>query len=369
MTAHNSDYNPSHAAAISSLTSSRKERLLGLDGLRAIAVFLVLLGHFCPPHATGTFFDGVIARGGFGVEIFFVLSGFLITHLLLKEEQTIGIISLPLFYARRTLRILPPLMFYCFILWGLSRTGIVAVPESDLMAGLLFVRNFFGSSPETTHLWTLAIEEQFYILWPLFLLLLASRTKRIIGCTLLVCLLPIWRQLNYILAGGAMHANSWRTDLRVEPMVIGALLALLLTSSKAKKVLTASRLTHGFVALVSVAIIWMMQFTPIGAFPGVRFIAPTLSSVCVALIINCSVNRPQSYQNQFLELRPLAYIGQLSYSVYLWQQLFSPHVTGAENTWFREFPINLAFTISLALFSYYGIERSLFSLRRRLRPH
>ncbi len=137
------DANASHKGV-----STGTDRLPGLDGLRGIAVLLDLLLHYCPHTATRTVLDRIIRRGGFGVEVFFVLSGFLITDLLLREERAHGHISIRLFYARRALRILPPLLLLLIFLAVARGWGGIQTPVRDLFAGLFFFRNYAGTSGE-----------------------------------------------------------------------------------------------------------------------------------------------------------------------------------------------------------------------------
>jgi len=343
-------------------------RLPGLDGLRAIAVLLVVLMHFCPSSASGSLWDKVVDNGGFGVEVFFVLSGFLITHLLLREEKAAGRISIRLFYARRALRILPPLVLYLAFLYLACMAGAIEVPITDLFAGLLFCRNYVGTSLETGHLWTLAIEEQFYLLWPITLVLIKSVRFRLLFTAGFVCLSPFWRHLTIRLASDPSAINQLRTDLRIEPLAIGALLALLLSIPLARGFLTRPFIRGLWIAALAMVFLCAVLLTNTLDVPIMRAFTPTLSWVCVAAIINCSIHDPTDWLTSMLELRPLVWLGTLSYSLYLWQQPFAPYVGGgASPAWFRESPINLLFAFSLAVFSFYCVERPIFSLRSRLR--
>ncbi|MBV8782143.1 MAG: acyltransferase, partial [Phycisphaerae bacterium] len=156
-----------------SASSSSPKRIESLDGLRALAIVLVLAFHMRESGAFAhAWINAVAAKGQFGVEIFFVLSGFLITMLLLREEQKHGRIDLKMFYIRRGFRILPPAMTYLLVVAVLAIVG-VSTASGDLATSALFVRNFFSwGSTDTGHFWTLAIEEQFYLLWPLALVVL-----------------------------------------------------------------------------------------------------------------------------------------------------------------------------------------------------
>jgi peptidoglycan/LPS O-acetylase OafA/YrhL len=342
-------------------------RLPGLDGLRAVAVLLVLVAHYYPADGTSRFHDKVAHAGGRGVEVFFVLSGYLITHLLLREERSRGSVSLKLFYARRALRILPPLGLFLVGLYLASLVGLVAVPTIDYLASIFFFRNYAGHAPETQHLWTLAIEEQFYLVWPLALVVVPRRRALLFGCAAVVCASPCWRWVSYALAGGAANVNTFRTDLRLEPILIGSLLALLLSDKSACRLLTVKWVGGGWVAVVAIAFLTVAWFTDLLSLPFVRGLVPTLTFVCIAALINCSVHAPSSGLATVLGWAPLVWIGQLSYSLYLWQQLFAPNIPSIQRTWFRELPLGLLLGLVMAVFSYYAVERPLLSLRALLR--
>src|SRR5256885_10455621 len=152
----------------------QKSHLASLDGIRAVAVSLVVLYHLNLP--------GV--PGGMGVLIFFVLSGFLISWLLLKEEERFGHISLKLFYARRTLRIFPAFYVYWFLiiaLWIISSRHIF---RAQALSSFFYVSNYYQAifgDPNTglSHTWSLGVEEQFYLLWPICFILLKRNQNRL----------------------------------------------------------------------------------------------------------------------------------------------------------------------------------------------
>lgn len=344
-------------------------KLPGLDGLRAIAVGLVLVAHYAP-RVSDDILATQVAIGLVGVDIFFVISGFLITHLLLREEEARGLISLPHFYARRALRILPPLLILLSALALSSAVGVIHVSTSDLVAGLLFARNYFGTSPESQHLWSLGIEEQFYLVWPVIMSLLARRHRIPAAATLLLCA-PIWRQFAYALAGGAANVNSMRTDLHVQPLLCGCLLALAVHDTRLEPIVSRYRWRSPFAVLALLGAIAICTLSPVVDWRIVRGLVPTLSAGAMALIVNCAIGSPSSAFTRFLDLAPLAWLGRLSYSLYLWQQPFAPALPGmtaAMATGLRSYPINILCAALCAIGSYYVVERPLLALRSRLRP-
>ena len=340
-------------------------RLPGLDGLRALAVLLVLVAHFLP--VTGVFFRWLAITGTFGVQVFFVLSGFLITHLLIREESRNGGVRLPLFYARRTLRILPPLAFYLSFLFVADRLGWIEVPGRDFLHSVLFLRNFFGVSPETAHLWTLAIEEQFYLIWPAILLLTPPGRQRLIVAGSVAVLGFLWGDLAYRIPAFA-PANSWRTDLRLVPLMCGALTALVREHPGFQGSPWACRLGGGGAGFLGLFLVFLTPLIATFNVPILRFFIVPIGCAAVVLLVLHSVDGPGSALVRALEWRWVRTLGTLSYSLYLGQQCFAGQAVRAKPAWFRELPQALVFVALFAVLCHGLAERPLLALRRRLRP-
>src|SRR5271156_418327 len=143
-------------------------RLPGLDGIRAISITLVIAHHcFAAPGTPSLGLFDIFAReGAFGVDMFFVLSGFIITTLLLQEEIKSGSFSVSRFYLRRAIRILPPALFYLLVVHLLSFWKLTEVSLADVARAAFFIRNYVNGPWSTGHFWSLAIEEQFYLVLP-----------------------------------------------------------------------------------------------------------------------------------------------------------------------------------------------------------
>jgi peptidoglycan/LPS O-acetylase OafA/YrhL len=338
-------------------------RLHGLDGLRAVAISLVLVAHsrHFPGFPTTPWVQRVSNAGNFGVDMFFVLSGFLITWLLLKEETTQRTFSLRSFYLRRALRILPPAFLYLLCLALLGRRGVVSVSLSDIVASAAFVRNLTVGSMLTGHFWSLAIEEQFYLLWPFLLNCLPGFRARLQTVAILIVLAPVWRHLNIVLAGGAMNLNWSRFDLRYDALLIGCMLAFL-RSSPQWKVSGPYQLIHKPVfPLIASGLIWFSTLGP--SMPGyIALWKPSISYLAVAGLVDFVVDERHGILARILNLSFVRNVGLMSYSLYLWQQLcfFNPAITSIG--------IALAASCMAAAVSYFLVERPLATLRQRLPP-
>jgi peptidoglycan/LPS O-acetylase OafA/YrhL len=327
-------------------------RLPGLFGIRAISIALVLLYHVGSSFL-GPAFQQHRLRG---VNVFFVLSGFLITYILCREEDKRGSISLKAFYVKRALRILPPAIPYLACLLILSALGILAVKFSDVAYCLLFVRNVFpipnfSGSSQTDHFWSLAVEEQFYLLWPLLLILLRNNRARLNFAVALLVFSPLWHVISYRLAGGPQFVNHVRFDLTYDPILMGCCLALMRRQPGLLPLLR-SRWLQGpwFVAAVLTCLggaLWVGTVERITYF-------------LTALLINYAIE----HEGGFLNLKPVVWLGKISYSLYIWQQLFC---WGFSEHWLGRFPQNLIASVTVAIVSYHLIEQPFTRLRGRVR--
>lgn len=333
-------------------------RLPGLDGLRAIAVSLVIFHHLC---SQGTFAQwptlaAVLKRGSFGVQVFFVLSGFLITWLLLGEETRRGRIDLGRFYIRRALRILPPALLYVAVMLMLTAAGILAIGRRDFLYSLFFIRNLYGvgGDPQLAHYWSLAVEEQFYMTWPFVFFLMRGRL-RLAFALALVTALSVWRAFPLVHFGVTAGGG--------QALLIGCALAQI--RHLAPTWLTArSARTRSLVVGTATVVVSLVVFT---GWPGLDAsgLAQTAALLAVAAIVNAVAEGPVTLVSRLISAPPVEWLGRLSYSLYLWQQLFcwgpwpGAHATSG-------WPLLIGASVLAAAGSYYGVEQPALALRERL---
>lgn len=341
---------------------SMNNRLAGLDGLRALSVTWVLLIHAAhlPGFPAWAWLRRLAGAGGNGVLIFFVISGFLITWLLLNEESKYGHFSLGQFYFRRAMRILPPAFAY---LLGISLLGLAK--PGEVVACTLFVRNLNwstdGGHSLTGHFWSLSVEEQFYLLWPFLMHRLPVRWR--IPITAGLCLAaPVWRQVNMWTIGGD-HLNWSRLDFRYDYLLWGVLLALVRRAPEYRNAL--GLLTrHGTLGFgggaVLLGVIWLGNLR----LPGyvVAFL-PTIVTMLVAYLILLLVEERSKPVSRIFGWGPAVWLGRLSYSLYLWHELFC-----FQTHWpsLRYWSLALILSLAAAVLSYHLIEKPSFAWRTAL---
>lgn len=346
-----------------------------LDGLRALAVALVFAAHIGYPWQSlmGNFMPGAFQ----GVDLFFVLSGFLLTTLLFEERTTTGGFSFRGFYRRRALRLLPPLFFMLLVLipWTINQyDNFGNFLEAEAYA-VFYVTNWAtilghdGIVPfNMSHMWSLAIEEQYYIIFfPALIGLLALFKKiRTVVWVLIGLIVLVW--IDRIVS--ALHTSPGdfattlyiRTDVRADALLIGPLVAVWLQ--------LGHRITPRIRLLgipAAAFLIWTILYAHIED-AWVYYWALGLIDISWAIVLVAVLGGTHP-ATRLLQLRPVVWMGKISYGLYLWHM--PVFVETMRHTRYRDLPHWLPFTIAvittfgIATFSYYVIERPFL---RRKRP-
>lgn len=344
-------------------------RIRTLDGWRGVAILMVIVAHVA---IYTRFRDRLWAGlGGFGVDIFFVLSGYIITLRLLKERQRTGVLNLRSFYIRRAFRILPLVIAYLSTIYLLSL--FVFLPDlhaSEIPGALLFYRNYQDAThPQgmwTKHFWSLSIEEHFYFFWPLVLLTLRSRRALWFAlCGAASC--ALWRiyvlghpdaWLPHLLPGRSETLRIGRTDMRIDGLLLGCALAILLNRPQVRAFILRN-IPKETPLLLSMPLLLNLIRTDA---------KPTLSSnLLFAAILGCTLVVEEGLAWKALNTRLMAWIGVVSYSLYVWQPLFlfrpnqAVYVLGRLST----FPLDLLCTFAVASLSYYCLEQPMIAIGKR----
>ncbi len=339
-----------------------------LDGWRAIAVTAVILFHAHRITLFGYSLLPVQNWGDRGVNLFFAISGLLICTRLLEEQRVWGHISLPGFYLRRLFRIQPAAFAFLAVVALLGLIGILHLTASATLASLLCYRNYFNaldfaSTPDdryTSHFWSLAVEEHFYLLLPSLLVLARRRALPVLAT--LSGLALLWPPIAHHLGLTKGLLAYQRTDMALQDLVVPALLAVLLTRSTFRARLTALARHGKLILLVLFAIIASERF--LGGH-----ITHQITCVGFPLLLASTVLHPGEWLGRLLETRPFLFIGRISYSLYLWQQLFfirRPELSALRHL--QAAPWCILAVLACAIASYYLIERPMMKLGHRLAP-
>jgi peptidoglycan/LPS O-acetylase OafA/YrhL len=346
-----------------------KRNIPTLDGWRGFAVIGVILFH-----GRSGFFDEdselakLSAHGSLGVDLFFAISGFLICGLLLQEYQSHGGVNLRRFYIRRCFRILPPYYAALAVFCAISTFGMIHVNYSYLPSCFLFYRNYkpLGMDEQggfyTAHFWTLAIEEHFYLIWPM--LLIAVKPKRAGKVAFLVAMAVfVWRLIEghfHWLATILPPANLFvRTDTRMDALLWGCLAAIYFPAIK--RYSTRIRFSQLWLPILATLLV-IEKLHPAGLI--------LLRAVLLPALVLSTVIQPTSLLGRILEWQPLRWIGTISYSLYLWQELFLPELASEKAHgafhYLQQPPWNVLAILICACLSRYLIEIPMTRLGHRI---
>lgn len=347
------------------------DRLPSLDGIRAACIALVVGAHaahgggFPPEWAPAARY---LFSGELGVRAFFVLSGFLITYLLAAEEERAGRVSLRGFYARRAVRILPVYAAFLAALAALDLLTPLDLTACQYATAATFTKNFGCGSWIDGHLWSLSAEEQFYTVWPLVVGLAPGRWRWPLAAALIAGA-PAFRVWFYAAGWPTLRHQSFMTN--ADSLMIGcaAGFACRRHPAAAARLLSRAPVAGRLAAAGAIYAVWVLQLRHAAAILTVP-LGPTIQAAAAAYLIASYAFCRQGIGYRILNARPVAYLGVLSYSVYIWQQPFfsDPDTFGAESAALLTFPVNVAATLAVAALSYHALERPLLRLRARLRP-
>ena len=337
-----------------------KTYLPSLDGWRAIAIIFVILGHAkltVSPSSLYYYFAETFIYAELGVRIFFVLSGFLITTLLIKEHIRFGKINIKNFFIKRVLRIFPVLYLYMLIVFFLNYYLNLGLVRDNFLGPLLYLNNFtfFTGTWLTGHTWSLAVEEQFYLIWPF---LYAAVTKKLwLLCLLIISLVPLLKILYYF------KPNTYDATLgpfitNADAIFSGALISILSFKNifkTSQKIWNVKGLDLLFILLIFISI-----FSVHRGIAGFIFY-PASNTICnlmICLLLMRTLINNQSLLFRLINQRILVHIGLLSYSLYIWQQLFivPTNMYGGSFNLFI-FPLNIVLAFAAAYLSYNLFEK------------
>ena len=342
------------------------KHIKGFDALRAFSIILVIASHL------GLYFElpeiafyrvrlwGVIS-GTAGVQVFFTLSGFLITKLLLEEKIKSGKINFKFFYIRRFLRLLPPLFIFFSGITVLMLIDSINLDKQALVYSFFYLYNFVHNNhylPELAHTWSLAVEEQYYLIWPM-LVLFFSRFKITVIIILILILSCI---ASYVLPTfkftEGYYTERWIIP-SVAPILIGSYFAYL-TIYSSKRVVYFFQNFGKALLFVAIFLFVYPLYAPI-KWMEIRYV---FQAIGIGLLLLWILQNQKSKITQILSFKPVSYIGRISYGIYIYQGLFLRTGPGGE-LWIQQSPQNIILVLMVAIISFELIERPILKLKKK----
>lgn len=347
-------------------------KIPSLDGLRCVAILGILAYHARTSigFPAGQWLHYFSRQGFLGVDLFFVISAFLITTLLVRELERQETLNLKRFYLRRCLRILPAYVAYLVVIAICQRAEMIELKAVDWFGALTFTTNFFANRTgcELSHAWSLSVEEHFYLIWPIVLGAGGLRGGWRFGIS---CLLACWVVRVAIVLGlpelffasdpeWADHASWLRfadlnTFARLDTISMGSMLALASRSRRWRDYLDRLSAPPGMCVC---AILLCLSIKLMDVDNYAQLIGYSVNSACMSLLV-WGLIRSKGLSHQVLNSPLLINIGVMSYSIYLWQQLFTTRHEG----WIYQFPQNVVLTYFAAAVSFRLIERPMNRLK------
>jgi peptidoglycan/LPS O-acetylase OafA/YrhL len=339
-----------------------------LDGIRGLSVLAVMAWHVAIPF---------VRAGNIGVDVFFVLSGFLITTLLLQEWEKSGTIGLKNFYIRRALRLFP-VLFVVMLLYGIYAAFFEKPDEAlrsykYIAATLLYVANWvqviFGlHHPVLGHTWSLAVEEQFYILYPLLLLgfLRTKLNQRWLLVIFAVVIVGVFLNRFWIWQGEISYDRAHMSlDTRADALLIGCFVSVLVVNRLIPTTFWAL-VAIRILSFASTVLLCSLIVGGVSDEVYYKYGVASLTPICVGFVIIDLMGKPLRLTQWFLQNAALVWVGRLSYGLYLWHiPVF--FMIGTHNTWSGIQVQGLRFlsVFLVAAASFYLIEQPFLRLKSR----
>lgn len=353
-------------------------RIQGLDGVRALALLFVLIAHaaFTPLFVWPGLLPALPHIGKFGVLLFFVLSGYLQTTLLTADERRFGRISPRRFYAKRLLRILPLLLVYLafILLWGATTRYQVTI--LDVASVLLCFKHVVGGAPLLLHFWSLSVEILFYIIWPLLLLRVGPRHRRVAALALVLALPATTPLIAWLHPDTSLLTLSHY--FRAEAILLGCWLATIQIEGRRPAVLRGVERYPDACLLLGLVLAVAAEHAKVLFGPPVENIVYFIQLAAAGAIVHAAMFARWTPVRAALNSPIARWLALVSFGTYVWQQFFFfANPNDWLNPWLPRplllrcfwFPLNLLLGLAAGALSYYLIERPLHAWRERLALH
>ncbi len=348
-------------------TVLNKNYLPSLDGLRALSIIMVVGSHvLIGQNISNTFLDAIF-NGALGVGIFFVISGFIITTLLMKELVETKNINLKNFYIRRFLRIIPLAYLFLTVLIILNQIFDLKIGFYGFLLAFLFLKNFVGSEtdPATTHYWSLSVEEQYYLIFP-YLFKKSRKLYLALGLSLIFLIIPmiVWLHFHVLwLNQNLLFSFIFMLAYKLPLILIGSVFSILyFRYNPYFKKYSGSLFS---LAILLTIIIINSDFAVLVRVKGFLF-TNVITGLLIASFIGINLFESKSWVFKTLNNKFVILIGKLSYSIYVWQQIFTFTIPWADAFKFANSVVfNLTALVVVAYVSYNYYEKPFLRLKQK----
>jgi peptidoglycan/LPS O-acetylase OafA/YrhL len=357
-----------------------ERRIPSLDGIRGVLLIIVLSAHTLGTRNFPIARDALPMEGlaYSAMRVFFIISGFLITGILLREMNRRGTVDILRFYFKRTFRIFPAYYFFLAVVAIGAALGIFHLKPGDMLHATTYTSNYNPDPAwQLGHSWSLSVEEQFYLLWPAVLLTLGIR-RASWGLLGLMMVMPAWRIFLQAIPPGAYGLGTLQSglshtfDSTADIIAVGCLLAML--RDQLWDFAPYRRFLESGPTLALFLFVLIVPFTPELAyridgngryvlFTIYEALALPLVNISIAVLVDWAMRNPGTSIGKLLNSRWLMQLGVLSYSAYLWQQIF---LNRKEPSWYTAFPLNIVFAFTAAWLSFKLVEMPMLTVRDRL---
>jgi peptidoglycan/LPS O-acetylase OafA/YrhL len=337
----------------------------GYDGLRAISILLVILTHlnlysFLPENSLFQTRIWKMISGETGVWIFFNLSGFLITSILLNERKNQGYINFKRFFLKRFIRLLPAVIILYIIVIVLSQFNLIELTIQGFFLSLLYLYNYVPVHyyhDEIAHTWSLAVEEQYYLIWPFIIqYLFPGKILKVCAILLSLCVLLLITQ-HYITFEISYKPERWFLP-SAAPIVLGSIAAFFISSNN-------DTFVSWFKNKKGMRWGIFLFLYPLYSPAFLLYLTPIFLSMGISLIIAWIYFHQESKVTSMLNNKTLSYLGKISYGVYVYQGVFLKTGPGSD-LFIQQFPQNVILTAITAILSFELIEKRFLLLKKKI---
>lgn len=348
------------------MNKNNKEYFYSLNGLRGLSIISVLLGHISSRNWIFNDLEKInflrpfmsfIQDSQMGVNLFFIISGFLITSIIISEEKNSGKVNLKIFFLKRIIRIFPAYFALLLVYFIFQILGIIYIPKESWITAVTYTKYFnWKADWYTAHGWSLSIEEHFYLVWPLIFCFFKNFRRKTIF--FIIIIVPFIRYFShkYHISG----INNLTILYRIDAIAFGCLIAFY-------KDYFIKKINTFYFTISLFIIVFFEEFLSLIKFLNLNNLMLSeghrhglVINICLSIVLIYSVFGPKKITFKILNSKILSFVGTISYSIYIWQQPFLSN----NNYWINNLPQSIILVFLISILSYNLIEKPFLRLKK-----